>query len=286
MLVSIFTFLFSCEKQDDEFLVSETSENLNTEYSLTKEEEYEKYTVLGVKNKIPCSVANMTKAFQSLMNNSTAIKHPDGKYSLKNTHNYVKFKPEDSIQYEKIINDTILAVSDEPFEYEIATPGSIYLDPEAKDPNFTFYYSVVPKNYELPAGVPYELIENLHFTEEDAIGDAPNEREEQILDFYEGLNTEALKIYGNLEEDEMKEHTYFLKDPKENLSYEDLRRLGLMVEDVQINYDLEPLDEKSEDTEGAARLFRRRKWRPAGNLTELFDYVREVRNDNLTTPCN
>ncbi|SFU71014.1 hypothetical protein SAMN05216480_11536 [Pustulibacterium marinum] len=215
----------------------------------------------------------MSNAYKNLLKNPTAIKHPNGYYNINRTHLYVKFQPQDSIQYNKIINDTILAVSDEPFEYEVISEGSVYLDPRTIDSTFTAYYSVVPINYTIPTNVPYTIIDNLHFTKEDEIRDSPSTTEEQILDFYEDLNTEALKISDNLEEDEKFEHTYFLNDPSEKLTYDDLKRLGLKVKDVQINYELEPneLDNIQE-----SRLFgRRRKWNPCGRITVREDVLNQ-----------
>ncbi|GGW75666.1 hypothetical protein DFQ11_1312 [Winogradskyella epiphytica] len=261
----------SCEK-DDSFSENKLSNEFNSESYMKKGTGDDKYTVLGTQKKIPCSVENMAEAYQSILKNPTAVKHPDKNYPINKTHLYVKFKPQDSIQYNKIVNDTILAVSDEPFEYEIANQGSIYLDPKANDTIFTFYYSVVPKDYQIPSEVPHEILKDLHFTSEDAIGETPSEKEENILDFYEDLNTEALKISDNLEEDEKKEHTYFQNDPSERLSYDDVKRLGLKVKDVQINYELEPNDE---DVEGEARLFRRRKWRPRGTITVQEDAINQ-----------
>ncbi|MDN6291244.1 MAG: hypothetical protein L0J63_13335, partial [Tetragenococcus koreensis] len=271
ILVSILTFMTSCEK-DDSFSENKLSNEFNSESYMKKGTGDDKYTVLGTQKEIPCSVENMAEAYQSILKNPTAVKHPDKNYPINKTHLYVKFKPQDSIQYNKIVNDTILAVSDEPFEYEIANQGSIYLDPKANDTIFTFYYSVVPKDYQIPSEVPHEILKDLHFTSEDAIGETPSEKEENILDFYEDLNTEALKISDNLEEDEKKEHTYFQNDPSERLSYDDVKRLGLKVKDVQINYELEPNDE---DVEGEARLFRRRKWRPSGTITVQEDAINQ-----------
>lgn len=271
ILVSILVFMTSCEK-DGSFLENKLSNDFNSESYMKKGTGDDKYTVLGTKKEIPCSVENMTEAYKSILRNPTALKYPDKNYAINKTHLYVKFKPQDSIQYNKIVNDTILAVSDEPFEYEITNQGSIYLDPKANDTIFTFYYSVVPKDYQIPSEVPHEILKDLHFTSEDAIGETPTEKEESILDFYEDLNTEALKISDNLEEDEKKEHTYFQNDPSERLSYDDVKRLGLKVKDVQINYELEPNDE---DVEGVARLFRRRKWRPRGTITVQEDAINQ-----------
>ncbi|PZW40792.1 hypothetical protein LX95_01860 [Mesonia algae] len=270
VLITLITLgLFtSCNQDDiDENSVLSSSE-FDSQVSPREEGDF-KYTVLGKKKEIPCSVENMASAYESLLRNPTAKRHPSGNYSINKTHLYVKFKPQDSIQNDKILNDTILAVSDEPFEYEVVNKGSVYLDPEATDTTLTFYYSVVSKDHQISGEIPHEILKDLHFTAEDAIGETPTDNEEQILDFYEGLNTEALKISDNLEEDEKKNHTYFISDPEERLTYDDIKRLGLKVRDVQINYDLE-IDEVENGDQG--RLFGR-KWRPSGTITVQEDAI-------------
>lgn len=263
ILFSIAVLLFSCEHDDivsNESLSTDTYSESNQKNSFGDD----KFTILGNEKTIPCSVQNMTEAYQSLLRNPTSIKHPDNSYLINKTHLYVKFKPQDSIQYNTIVNDTVLDVSDEPFEYEIANEGSVYLDPMANDTIFTFYYSVVSKDYTLPSNVPHTILEDLHFTNEDDMGDTPTSREENILDFYEDLNTEALKISDNLDEEEKYEHTYFVSNPNENLTYDDVKRLGLKVKDIQINYALEVQE----------KLFGS-KWRPSGTITVEEDAINQ-----------
>jgi len=263
LLILLFVF---CACENDDIFNDNNDLEIDTELnSNLKSLGDDKYTILGAKKTIPCSVTNMTNALNSISSNPTAKKHPDNNYSIDLTHYYIKFSPQDSIQYDIIVNDSVLSVSDVPFEYDIVQEGSVYLDPNARDTIFLDYYSVVPKDYIIPSEVPHEIIDNLHFTNEDSFGEELSEREENILEFYEDLNTEALKLSDNLERDEKENHTYFISNPNDQLSYADVINLGLEVKDVNINYDLE-FQEK---------LFGSR-WRPSGNVTVEEDAATNV----------
>jgi len=244
------------------------------------------FTVLGTKKDIPFKVENMQKAYEAILNNPTASQHPkdvryqaknsnssrftSGNYQINTTHYYVKFSPQDSIQYERIANDSILAVSDIPFEYDIETDGDKYQDPDYSGTDFTYYYSVVPVDYQLPSDVPYENIANLHFTKEDLIPDDASEIELQEVDFFHDLNTEALKQTNNLEEE--KEELLYLftnaQGQEEKLTWQEAQNRGLNINELIINFN-------EDDYEEQAKFFRRRKWTPSGTITVQEDAINQ-----------
>lgn len=236
------------------------------------------FTKLGNKKEIPFTIENMQKAYENLLNNKTAKDFPKkgllkdgfsvGNYTITTTHKYIKFLPQDSLQYETIINDSILSVSDIPFEYEYEDSGDIYIDPSLP-PNsiFTYYYSVVPVDYPLPQNVPSELIANLHFTPEDLIQDNPTPLEKEELNFYHDLNLEAEKITDNLAENEKEElfYNFVLPDGSyQQLTWQEAIDQNKSLQDLIIDFgDNEPMNDLKS-------LFGR-KWYPSGKVTTQED---------------
>ena len=91
--------------------------------------------VVGLMEDYDLSLLMMQKAFnwkdiRYQAKNSNSARFTSGNYQINTTHYYIKFSPQDSLQYERIANDTILAVSDIPFEYDIETDGDKYQDPD------------------------------------------------------------------------------------------------------------------------------------------------------------
>ena len=272
---------YSCQNEFTDISES-VQEPTNDESKIADED----FAVLNPKKGIPFTIENMRKAYEAILNNRTASQYPDdaelikgksdrfsvreGRYPINTTHYYVKFDPQDSIQYEQIVNDTILAVSDIPFEDVTDIEGAIYQDPELKGTDFTYYYAVVPVDYDLPKGVPFQKIADLHFTEEDKIPDGAPERELQKVDFYHDLNTVALKLTDNLE-DEQEELQYLFVNQKgveERLTWSDVQSRGLKAQELTINFN-------EDDYEGAAKFFRRRKWTPSGPVTVWEDAINQ-----------
>jgi hypothetical protein len=258
----------ACNKdlENDEVIDNSQIDNLG----ITSREEVQddEFTILGKAKTIPCSVENMKNAYESLKRNPTSARYPEGEYAIETTHLYLRFKPTDSIQYENLVSDSILAVSDEPFEYEILNEGSFYQDPSLKESDFTYYYSVMPKDYRIPFEITYENLNELHFTKEDKISDEPTEKQIQELEFYDNLNTEALKISDNIDDEEKAELIYFISDPSEEITWKEAQDKGIDMSRLMVNFI------KSNEE---SRLFRRRKWRPSGTVTVFEDAI----NQNL-----
>lgn len=266
--------IMSCENEPYDFKETVKTEVKNDEF-----------IVLGEKNKIPFTVESMQKAYESILQNKTASQYPKdvkklrnnsnskdliGNYQITTTHYYIKFKPQDSLQYEKIANDSILAISDTPFEYTINTEGAKYQEPSLIATDLTYYYSVVPKNYKLPNDVPYESLANLHFTKEDLIPIGAPELELQKVDFFSDLNTEALKQTDNLEEE--KEDLLYLftnsQGIEEKLTWQESQNRGLQLNNLIINFN-------EDDYDGADFFKRRRRWNPSGRITVQEDVINQ-----------
>lgn len=155
----------------------------------------QKTAVSNPKN--PYSVTNVRKAFAKiLMNdiqliNSNSAKYAKGKIMFSNggnklaitktmtaeesmylaenginaTHYYIKFKPRNDAEYEKLIVDSSLMIYPFPLDNEISPYSGNYRDEDLPAGVPTYQYAAVPVNYPLP-DVPYEKLEDLCLPDE------------------------------------------------------------------------------------------------------------------------
>ncbi len=275
MLCFALATITSCTLDEEELVAQDTESAVDQGFT---------YTKLGKKKQIPCSVENMQRAYDAIRNNPTASQHPGdsyledsgttthssgGAYQVNTTHYYVKFAPVDSLQYVTIARDSILAISDVPFEYELEVEGDIYQHPDYEGQDFTYYYSVVDINYDLPNNVPHTIVSNLHFTAEDEIPENASETDLQLVDFYHDLNMEALFESGNLEEEEQEELLYFFHQPDgsiDQLTWDQAVAQNLPLSELIINFN-------DEDYLEVDFFKRRRKWNPHGVIHEFEDAI-------------
>jgi hypothetical protein len=167
----------------------------------------------------------------------------------------------------QIVNDSILAVSDTPFHYEVDVEGDKYRDETVQDTTMTWYYSVLPKDYPLPSNIDAEKIANLHFTPEDEIGDTPTSAELQKIDLFYDINLEALKISENLKETDLEELKFYITDAngiQQSITYQQTKNLEIGYDDLVIDFDEISL------------LERRRKWNPHGKITVEEDALTKL----------
>lgn len=117
--------------------------------------------VLGEKLINPFAIDNMQRAYRNLQekNDSVSLLFLN---KLQPTHWYVRFLPENFEQYDQLVSDTTLILSDFPLDYEIAEAGDFYHDPSLADDVPTYQYSKVPVNYTSPHGVAYEILDELY----------------------------------------------------------------------------------------------------------------------------
>jgi hypothetical protein len=114
----------------------------------TDPEDLSKVTKIGKINKIAWTVENMQKAFDNLKNNNSLtsvkrygqLKNARLASPVQTTHFYLRFLAKDTAEQIAIFEDSILAVSDVPFEAEIVTRGSYYHDPSLEGYPFTYLY--------------------------------------------------------------------------------------------------------------------------------------------------
>ena len=210
------------------------------------------------------------------------------------SHYYYRFLPKDSLEHDRIINDTILQVSNVPLHYEVEQEGDFYDDPELdgdESPEaFSYLFSVVPYDYQIPEGIHNEHLDDLYFAPElddkeplqegeIAVKHPQNMTTAAILtvddsgNVFEYLELEALKLTNNLDEEELDVLQFYLPDDTSGTRYryEEAVALGYAQKDLII--DLTSVDMMLEAEELASR---RRKWNPNGRVTVWEDAINQT----------
>jgi len=142
----------------------------------------------------PYTISNMQAALDSLAHRNE-LECDISKFNIRVTHKYIKFKPQDSIQFGLLIQDTSLILFDYPMDRKITKGGTYYRDPSLPEGQPNYQWTSVPVGKVLPNGIPYDVISDLYLPEED-----PN-----LVQYYETafdhcitlLIDEALKRTGN-----------------------------------------------------------------------------------------
>ncbi|MEQ1554639.1 MAG: hypothetical protein ABL929_10695 [Ferruginibacter sp.] len=172
-VLAVTLFFSSCQKQE---LTKEAEKNL-TESSLENSNLFSRTgdgipfrggtnMLLGELKKNPYTIANMTTAWQNLASRGINFR---GETSVYTTHLYVKFKPQNSDQYEQLHNDSTLGFSDYPIESTVIQNGDYYHDPSLPDSVPTYQYTSVKADYQFPKNIPYEIIDKLYIPETDNV---------------------------------------------------------------------------------------------------------------------
>ncbi|HOF15934.1 MAG TPA: hypothetical protein PLP76_03470 [Bacteroidales bacterium] len=163
---TIFTFFAfnllifnACNKENN-------SENFLLKQKDMEEEPNEEMTILGEQCPNPYSVENMTIAYDSLVADGVFDIGEDPSYILTPTHLYVRFLPDDSTEFNTLIDDTTLELFDYPLDYEIEQRGLYYHDPTISEDECTWLYTVVPINFSFPTNIPYQILDSCIIPEE------------------------------------------------------------------------------------------------------------------------
>ena len=109
--------------------------------------------VLGQQLNNPYTIANMQQAYYNLYGYTI---------QLSVTHLYVRFKPSATDQFSTLLDDATLELQDYPMDYQVLQEGDYYQDPSIGTEEIGWLYSVVPSGYTPPAGIQYQVIEQLH----------------------------------------------------------------------------------------------------------------------------
>ncbi len=176
--------------------------------------------VLGDKKNNPFSVQNMKIALDSLKNyvnesNDVVFKAKTlDEIELTTTDLYVRFLPLDSMQFKTLKSDSTLTLFDFPLDYAIKQSGDYYKDATVKTP-FTWFYTTVKPGYTPPAGIKYEILQELfiaenseYYSEETLSGGASQSRQvmrkriNELVDYniFNALYAISFKLTGNEKE--------------------------------------------------------------------------------------
>lgn len=173
--------LASCRKTgDDSYYYASAS----GDEALSHEE-----IILGERLEDPYSVENMTKALAGLYPTKAASG------TLRATDYYVRFLPSDERQF-ALLEDLGLEFMDHPLDYRIVRDGDYYHDPDIDDDSITWQYCVVPRDFEFPSGVRYELLDECYIPENDAStkGDIVDWEEVERLSYILTGNADMLEL--------------------------------------------------------------------------------------------
>ena len=161
--------LVSCEERSSELLVENESVNSNQEYVNNEHALNElQPVILGEKLNNPFSVENMQLALDSLMSKPNELEEAGvtnrsaSCVEIYPTDWYICFKV-DSTQFNKLILDTTLTLSQIPLDYEIIQEGD-YLE-EFQESDIKTLYTVVKPGYINPDGIDFEVLEELFIPE-------------------------------------------------------------------------------------------------------------------------
>lgn len=168
---------------------------------------------LSKKLENPYTVINMKRAYQNLTDNGQLKLSSVKKSDIKITHYYVRFLPKSFEELAILQRDSTLELYDYPLDYEIAEGGTYYQDPDIPFGEITWQYCAVEKKFDFP-NLQYEILEEL-FLPKEKKKDKGAYSDETIWD---NIEIEALKITGNLPEEDGSTNTKSLIRDKWNPS--------------------------------------------------------------------
>lgn len=205
---------YSCKNEIEDITATDTS--LNEQLT----ENTENPIVLGNKLDNPYSVANMQKAYASLLQKKKVHnKNGDETIFLREsdiqpTDYYVKFWVENDAQKNLLLADS-LNLSNIPLDVEILEEGNSFIDEDTELEEAQWVYTSVTKDYQFQSEIKYEKIEDLFLfepseiegEEEDEDDDDDDEVGTTIVNkktisntFLLDLEDEALRITNNQKE--------------------------------------------------------------------------------------
>ncbi|MEQ9402116.1 MAG: hypothetical protein RIM99_00910 [Cyclobacteriaceae bacterium] len=184
VLYSLFAvaLVTSCEVDDDISPLPEEQSETIQEPTMMK---------LGKKLKNPYSVENMKLALENLKASGRYQKAPMP--IIETTHLYVKFEPKDEEELDQLVSDSTLILYDYPLDVEIVEMGDYYRDPSVPDGQPTYQYTAVEATVQLPEISDTRVLDELYMPDDELLSKVS-------ANFADDLETEALRITGNLKE--------------------------------------------------------------------------------------
>jgi hypothetical protein len=152
--------------------------------------------VLGKKLINPFAVDNMQRAYLNVQKEFDSVSFLFSR-KIEATHWYVRFRPENFEQYDLLMADTSLVLSDHPLDYEILEDGDYYHDPSVPIDAPTYQYACVPVNYNSSSGLAFQILEELFLPNYNSHVLRSTGRTDNSADnFMDALEDEAFQLAG------------------------------------------------------------------------------------------
>ena len=168
-IVAISTIILTGCSKDKNLLSEQTEGPSKTSYSEPADE-----MILGNKIDNPYSVANMSIAYSNLINKANNGKinaKIDQNVVIETTHLYIRIKPQDSTEYQYLIDKSGLELFTYPLDYEIIQLGNYYECPNLAPGEFPYFYTSVHIKEVSQIQLKFETLEECYIPDENEIGE-------------------------------------------------------------------------------------------------------------------
>ncbi|MBR4624914.1 MAG: hypothetical protein IKO56_05200 [Alphaproteobacteria bacterium] len=194
--------LAACSEPLQEAVEIEPTQSTNNTQLSAIDDTEDTPIVLGEKLNNPYTVDNMRKAIEVM--NSKRLTKSAISTDIKPTHYYIKFKPKNEADLDKLDADTAVFYYSFPLDYEILQEGTYYHDPELPNDVPTYQYCAAEVDHKLP-DVEYEILAELYILEDVNVVENGKEKEEdkksllkskEAESYWETLEMEAKLLVG------------------------------------------------------------------------------------------
>ena len=195
VVLSCIILLSSCKKELESVIQPDSPESSGNRSSYRVAADGK--IVLGQKLQNPYTVETMKKAFSNLVK-KTKGRVPESKSTVRTTHYYVRFLPQNEKEYDLLKADTTIRLSEIPLDYEIEVHGNKYHDKAVCDICPTWQYTSVKKEFKFDKKPKYEILSELYIPETDATLTKQNITEKVAgKSFLDALIDEAMVLTKN-----------------------------------------------------------------------------------------
>jgi len=149
----------------------------------------ERPTILGVQLTNPYLIPNMQQAYKNLGYNPNMATI---------TNLYVRFLPttDQLAALDSTMDAQGLELFDTPVDYDVLYEGDYYQDPSVPDSLPTWLYSVVPPNFQFPAGIQYQTLAQIHIPDDNYT--AIETEAERLASIQDSLNQQMISMNGTV----------------------------------------------------------------------------------------
>ena len=137
----------------------------------------------------------MEKALLSLRHANPDL-HSARDYKITTTHRNIKINPQSEKHLDILSQDKDLILYTYPMDREIVEGGDFYIDPDAPSDKPLPLYTTIEVDHELPEGIPYEILYNLHNPQADEDYEILQSNNRRDVSFIDLLVNESWRIIG------------------------------------------------------------------------------------------